>query len=100
MNTFGHAMVETVTFNLQVSKAAHDRLKTLAQTVGRSTEALATLAIESYLDLDTWQVEAIREAVEKADAGGPFIHHEDAVAYFEALGRGDEPSPPPSFRTR
>lgn len=81
-------------------KAAHDRLQTLAQTVGRSTEALATLAIESYLNLDTWQVEAIREAVEKADAGGPFIHHEDVVANFEALGRGEEPPAPPSFRAR
>jgi hypothetical protein len=40
------------------------------------------------------------KAVEKADAGGPFVKSEDATRYLDALARGDNPKPPRTFRAR
>lgn len=87
-------MAETVTLSLQVPKAARERLEVLAQTVGRSTEDLAALAIQSYLDLEPGQVEAIRQAIDKADAGGPFYGNSDVLTYLEARARGERPARP------
>ena len=93
-------MAETVTFSVRVPKASKERLEALAKSMGRSTNYVASEAIASYVDANAWQVEEIRKAVEKADAGGPFVRHEDVTAYFEALARGEDPAPPPTFRTR
>ena len=43
---------------------------------------------------------AIRKAVAKADAGGPFVSDADATRYLDALARGANPKPPKTFRTR
>jgi hypothetical protein len=50
-------------------------------------------------DCSSWQIEAIREAVEKADAGGPFVSDEDARRYLDALARGQNPEWPLTFQT-
>jgi hypothetical protein len=43
-----------------------------------------------------------QEAKDKlATLGGPFVRHEDAMDYLEALARGgEEPALPRTFRTR
>jgi predicted transcriptional regulator len=89
-------MGDGTTLTLRLSKELEGRIERLAAETGRSPAEVATSAIEAYLDAEKWQVEAIREAVEKADAGGPFVSHDDMVAYMRALARGERPEPPPS----
>jgi predicted transcriptional regulator len=93
-------MAETTTMSVRLSPELSGQLERLAQSTKRSTSDVAAEAIAEYLDAHAWQVEAIREAAKKADAGGPFVSDEDASRYLEALARGEEPEPPRTFRTR
>jgi RHH-type transcriptional regulator, rel operon repressor / antitoxin RelB len=93
-------MGESTTMTVCLSKELEGRLERLAAETGRSPSDLAASAIAEYVDAQAWQVEAIREAVEKADAGGPFISDEDVGRYLDALARGENPAPPKTFRTR
>ena len=92
-------MAESDTISIPLPRAAKARLDTLAAAVGRSSEELAQQAIESYLDLDSRQVAAVGEALAEADAGGPFVPHEDMMAWLESWGTDDElPAPEASIR--
>lgn len=89
-------MAETVTFSVRLPRSEKERLEALAKSMGRSANHVATAAIAAYVDANAWQVEAIREAVAKADAGGPFYAHDDVMDYLERRARGEElerPSP-------
>ncbi len=50
------------------SDVAH-RLEKLSQTVDRSKSYLAAEAIEEYLDLHEWQVQAIQDGLQEIDRG-------------------------------
>jgi predicted transcriptional regulator len=93
-------MSETTTMTVRLSQELKDKLERLAESTKRSKSYLAAEAIAEYVDLNAWQVEEIRKAVEKADAGGPFVAGEDASSYLDALARGEKPEPPNTFRTR
>jgi predicted transcriptional regulator len=95
-------MDETVTLSVSLPRSAKERLDAIARSLGRSTGEIAGEVVASYVEseADAWQVEAIREAVERADAGGPFVRHEDATAYLDALARGVSPDLPPTFWKR
>lgn len=93
-------MTDSTTMTVRLSRELKGRLERLAESTKRSKSYLAAEAIAEYVDANAWQVEEIRKAVEKADAGGPFVSHADATRYLDALARGDNPKPPKTFRTR
>ena len=93
-------MGKTAILTVRLAQDAKDRLAALAQSTRRSTNFLAAEAIGEYLAANAWQIEETGKAVAKADAGGPFVRHEDAARYLEALARGEDPVPAPTFRTR
>lgn len=93
-------MTDGTTMTLRLSKELKDRLELLAESTQRSTSCLAVQAIAEYVDANAWQVEEIRKALEKADAGGPFVSDEDATRYLDALARGENPKPPKTSGTR
>ncbi len=93
-------MGKTTILTVRLPEEAKDKLAALARSTRRSANFLAAEAIVEYVSANAWQVEETRRAVAKAEAGGPFVRHEDAVSYLEALARGEEPPPPPTFRTR
>lgn len=49
---------------------------------------LAAEAISDFADVQSWQVEQIKEAVRQADAGGTFVSHERVAAWVWSLGTG------------
>jgi predicted transcriptional regulator len=100
MNTPEQSMAETVTFSVRMPKASKERLEALAKSMGRSTNYVASEAIASYVEANAWQVDEIRKAVEKADAGGPFVPHEEVAAWLKSWGTDDELPPPPATLTR
>jgi predicted transcriptional regulator len=83
-----------------LSKELKGKLERLAESTKRSKSYLAAEAIAEYVDLNAWQVEKIREAIAKADAGGPFVSDDDAARYLDALAQGENPRRPRSFRVR
>jgi RHH-type transcriptional regulator, rel operon repressor / antitoxin RelB len=93
-------MADSTTMTVRLSKELKDRLDRLAESTSRSKSYLAAVAIAEYVDANAWQVEEIRKAVEKADAGGPFVNYEDATRYLDALAQGEHPKPPKTFRVR
>jgi predicted transcriptional regulator len=93
-------MTDTTTMTVRLSKELKGKLERLAADTRRPKSHLAAEAIAEYVDAKAWQVEAIREAVEKADAGGPFVSDRDAQRYLEALAKGEEPELPRTFRAR
>jgi predicted transcriptional regulator len=93
-------MPDTTTMTVRLSQELKGKLERLAASTRRSKSHLAAEAIAEYVDANAWQVEEIRKAVEKADAGGPFVSDEDAARYLDALSRGEDPEPPKSLRAR
>jgi predicted transcriptional regulator len=87
-------MGETTTLKIELSTATAERLDQLARSTNRSTTALAEQALERFLDVEAWQAAAIDEAIAEADAGGPFLAHEDMVRWLESWGSDNELPPP------
>jgi predicted transcriptional regulator len=83
-----------------LSSELKSKLDRLAESTRRSRSWLATEAIAEYVDANAWQIEEIGKAVQKADAGGPFVRDEDATRYLDALARGENPKPPRTFKAR
>jgi predicted transcriptional regulator len=85
---------DTTTMTVRIGKATSDKLEALARGTHQSSSALAAQAIDAFVESSAWQVEAIREAVEKADAGGRFYADADIMAWLESWGTEDELEPP------
>jgi RHH-type transcriptional regulator, rel operon repressor / antitoxin RelB len=93
-------MAESTTLTVRLSTELKDKLDRLAESTRRSKSYLAAEAITEYVDANAWQIEEIRKAVQKADAGGPFVSDDDATRYLDALAGGENPKPPRTFRAR
>ncbi|MDH3473763.1 MAG: CopG family ribbon-helix-helix protein [Rhodospirillales bacterium] len=94
-------MSDTTTISVRLSKATKDRLARLAESTKRSQAFLAAEAIEEFVEINEWQVAHIEQAIAEADAGGPFVAHEDVTAWVEALGSENElPPPVPTLRRK
>ena len=82
-------MTGTTTMTVRLSNELRDKLERLARSTKRPMSHLAAEAIADYVDGHASPVQAIREAVAKADAGGPFVSDEDATRYLDAPARGE-----------
>jgi RHH-type transcriptional regulator, rel operon repressor / antitoxin RelB len=70
------------------------RLDDLAQATDRSKAWLAAQAVKTYLDLNEWQIKAIREAVVKADRrAAKFFTQEEVDAWLTTWGTPKEREP-------
>src|ERR687883_560381 len=94
MNTKEHGKSDSVAFTVRMPRETKAKLDSLAKGMGRSTNYVAGEALASYVTENAWQVEAVAQA----DAGGAFYRHEDVLAYFEALDRGERPEVPEPVR--
>ena len=59
---------------LRLDADTRKRLDQLAKTTERSRSALAAEAVRQFLEINEWQITAIRKGVAQADAGR-FIDH-------------------------
>lgn len=83
-------MTKTRTLTLDLPTEFADELDSLAARTNRGVSDLAAEAIAAYLDVQEWQVAAIRDAVDAADAGGRFVDHSEVVTWAESWGRDNE----------
>ena len=61
--------MNTTTLTVRVASDVADRLKKLAEATQRSRSFLAAEAIEEYLSLQEWQVQAIQEGIAAINNG-------------------------------
>jgi predicted transcriptional regulator len=79
-------MPQTVTFTLRIPKVLKKDLEDLSEATDRPQTYILTQALTTYVEAQRWQVEAIREAVRKADSPrAKFIPHDEVVARIKKL---------------
>lgn len=79
-------MGETILISTRVSVDLAGRLADLAQTTHRSKSFLAAQAIEEFINVQEWQVEAIKEGLAAADRGD-LKGHAQAIAILNTWGK-------------
>jgi len=75
-------MGTTLTIRSDLSK----RLEQLAKTTKQSKSSLASQAIEDFLTVQEWHIEAIKEGIEAADKG-EVVSHEEALIELKRWGK-------------
>ncbi|MBF0464450.1 MAG: CopG family transcriptional regulator [Nitrospirae bacterium] len=63
---------------LTISDDLSERLSALAKTEHQSESSLASEAIEEFLSVRQWHIQAINEGIEAADRGDVVSHEEAA----------------------
>jgi RHH-type transcriptional regulator, rel operon repressor / antitoxin RelB len=79
---------------LQVRPELLSSLDKLAGATRRSRSELAEEALAQYLDVQRWQIDGIREAIDEADRGEPGIPHERVAKWLDTWGTDDDQAPP------
>jgi len=64
----------SATFTVRVDSTVKKRLEKLAKSTGRSRSFIAAEAIDAYLDVNEWQVAAIKRAIQSMDRGEGVPH--------------------------
>lgn len=62
-------MHQTTIVTVRVTSKMAKRLEKLAEAMDRSKSYLAAAAIEEYLDIHEWHIEAIKQGIAEADRG-------------------------------
>jgi predicted transcriptional regulator len=78
-------MSDTILVSTRVSTEVAKRLAALAQSTHRSKSFLAAQAIEEFLNVQEWHVEAIKEGIAAAERGD-VKSHEQALAILNTWG--------------
>lgn len=65
-------MSATTLVTVRIRPTIAERLAQLAASMDRSKSYIAAEAIEEYLDIHEWQVEAIHQGIEAVDRGETF----------------------------
>ncbi len=74
-------MPRAASISFRLDPEIRDRLDHLAEAMNRSRSAIIEWAVSDYLSANEWQVQAIHEAVEKADsASANWTDHEELKA--------------------
>ncbi|HXB61903.1 MAG TPA: ribbon-helix-helix protein, CopG family [Acidobacteriaceae bacterium] len=76
----------TGTLNLRTQAKSIRELDVLAKAQRRTRTDLVNEAIANYIELQRWQMEEIRAAVQEADAGD-FVSEQEIAATFKRLLR-------------
>ena len=77
----------TVTLSVRDPSESRDKLETLASVTGRTKSFLAAEAIKCYLATQLWQVNAIEQAIKKADSNtSAFIEHQTVATWLSSWG--------------
>ena len=79
-------MSGTILISARVPEEVAQRLEALANETHRSKSYLAAQAIEEFVDLQEWQVAAIKEGMVAAEKG-KVKSHAQALAILNAWGR-------------
>jgi RHH-type transcriptional regulator, rel operon repressor / antitoxin RelB len=71
----------TTRMTVELPLEVKERLEGLARATDQSEARLATEAISSYVELQEWQIQQIKEGLREADAGD-FASDDEVAAVF------------------
>jgi RHH-type transcriptional regulator, rel operon repressor / antitoxin RelB len=80
-------MPDSTTLTVRLDRSVKKRLEAAATRVRRSKSFLAAEAIEEYLAVQEWQIEAIRRGMEAADRG-ELVSHDQVKAWAKSITTG------------
>ena len=90
-------MARNTMMTVRLTPEVRDKLDALARDTRRSKSYLASEAIESFVNLNAWQVAHIKEALAEDEEGGPGVPHEEVMRWVESWGTDHElPQPEPN----
>ena len=96
METEQSDMTKSAMMTVRLTPEVRDKLDALARDTKRSKAYLASEAIETYVDLNAWQVAHIKAALAEDEQGGPGVPHEEVMEWVESWGTDHErPRPEP-----
>jgi RHH-type rel operon transcriptional repressor/antitoxin RelB len=75
-------MQQSTLVTVRIKPEIAARLEKLAELMDRSKSYLAAEAIEEYLEINEWQVQAIKEGIAAADRGET-VNFEDIKKHWE-----------------
>jgi predicted transcriptional regulator len=78
-------MADSTALTVQLSPDVKRRLESMALRVRCSESFLAAEAIEEFLAVQEWQIEAIQEGIAAVERGD-LIPHEEVQAWVESWG--------------
>lgn len=85
----------SATLTVRLDDQTKKRLDRLAKATARSKSFLVSTAVKGFLEINEWQVQEIKIAVETADrSGAKFIEHEEVAAWLGTWGTNKEKEPP------
>ena len=73
----------TENVTVRMTPYTQKKLGKIAASMDRSRNWLINQAVEQYLELYDWQTEQIRDRLHKAENGGKFISHDEAMSRIE-----------------
>lgn len=77
-------MQKAAAINLRIEPEIKTRLEKLAKATHRSKSFLVGHALETYLDVNEWQISGVIEAVREADSpDAEWVAHEDLKTKWE-----------------
>ncbi|HEX3972636.1 MAG TPA: CopG family ribbon-helix-helix protein [Stellaceae bacterium] len=79
----------STTVTVRVDPAVKKRLEKLAKSTGRTRSYLAAEALNTYLDVNEWQVARTKQAIASLDRGEG-IPHEDVMRWVDSWGQRNE----------
>jgi RHH-type transcriptional regulator, rel operon repressor / antitoxin RelB len=89
-------MAKNTTMTVRLKPEVKDKLDALARDTRRSKSCLASEAIETYVNLNAWQVAHIKAALAEDEEGGPGVPHEEVMRWMQSWGTDQElPRPEP-----
>jgi predicted transcriptional regulator len=89
-------MAKSAMMTVRLTPATSEKLEALARDTKRSKSYLASEAIESYVNLNAWQVAHIRAALAEDEEAGPGVPHQDVMRWMESWETDHElPRPEP-----
>jgi RHH-type rel operon transcriptional repressor/antitoxin RelB len=80
-------MPDSTTLTVRLDRSVKKRLEAAAARIRRSKSFLAAEAIEEYLAVQEWQIEAIKRGIEAADRG-ELVPHEQVKAWAKSVSAG------------
>ena len=90
MYVYDIGFTAVATLTLRISDEANAALDALAAATERSKSFLALRAIDEYIRLNAWQVEAIQAGVDDADAGRLVSHEAVKQRWLSQAESGEE----------
>ncbi len=79
-------MPRTSLMSIRMSESLAERLESLAKATDRSKSYLAAMAIEEFVAVQEWQVQAIQEGMAEAQSG-KIVSHDKALKELKRWGK-------------